>query len=150
MSKWYYITERDKQILRALAAATGIILFWRGLWGIVDNTPILSDNFVSLFVGLVILIFSGDIFTAFAGKEKIYKANMFIEGLLQKHPKKEHKKFTIFFHDKTHGKIRKFGLDEIHDIEKELIIIKLKNREYIIPAHRITKITQGTKVIWEK
>ncbi|MEA3429694.1 MAG: RNA repair domain-containing protein [Nanoarchaeota archaeon] len=148
--KKFYITARDKQLLRALMIGTGIILFWRGLWGIADGTPILENFFVSLFVGILILLFSGVIFEEFGAKENIYVATKYIRGLLRKHPKKSHKDFVVHFHDKIHKKIRKFKLHEIENIEKDAIIIKFKKREYFIPGHRIKKIVKGNEVLWEK
>jgi len=148
--KRFYITERDKQILRALLIGTGIILFWRGVWQIADEIPILSNNYVSLFVGMVILLFSGVIFEEFSAKENVYIATKFIRSLLRKHPKKKHHNFTVLFHDKLHKKVRKFNLHEIANIEKDMIIIKFKNREFFVPGHRIKKILKGKEVIWEK
>ncbi|MBW3003911.1 DUF504 domain-containing protein [Candidatus Woesearchaeota archaeon] len=148
--KRYYVTERDKQILRALMIGTGVILFWRGVWQIADEIPILSNNYVSLFVGLVILLFSGVIFEEFGAKEKIYVATKFVRGLLNKHSKKKHSEFTVFFHDKLHKKIRKFKLHDVKNIEKDMIIIKFKNREFFVPGHRINKILRGKEVLWEK
>lgn len=148
--KKYYITERDKQILRALMIGTGVILFWRGVWQIADEVPVLSNNYVSLFVGLVVLLFSGVIFEEFSAKENVYIATKYIRGLLNKHPKKRHAEFSVLFHDKLHKKIRKFNLHDIEDIEKDMIIIKFKNREFFIPGHRIKKIIRGKEVLWEK
>ena len=151
MNKIFYITERDKQILVALLVGVGIILFWRGLWGIADETPILSNFWVSLFVGLVILLFTGTVFTQFAGKESIYKATRFIAGLKRKYRTKDEHETTIYYTDKYHPKkVRRFKLSEVRDIEKNLIIIKLKNREHFVPGHRITKITKGEEVLWQK
>jgi len=50
---------RKHRIIRALVAGVGIILFWRGVWGLADMTPILSNEFVSIGFGIILLVISG-------------------------------------------------------------------------------------------
>ena len=41
-----------------VTGSIGVILFWRGVWALADGTPILENPWVSLFLGLVILVLS--------------------------------------------------------------------------------------------
>ena len=56
------ITETDKHYLFSLLYATGIILFWRGIWEATLEIPILDNVFVSLFLGLLIITVTGVVY----------------------------------------------------------------------------------------
>ena len=50
---------KSKKIVKTLVAALGIVLFWRGTWGLMDlylhpNNPLVS-YIISLIIGLVLL-----------------------------------------------------------------------------------------------
>ena len=54
-------------LLYALIGGVGIVLFWRGVWGIADSLPYLSDPVVSLLVSLVLLLSVGLFVSFFIG-----------------------------------------------------------------------------------
>ena len=62
---WIKVTKKDKQYVSLLVAGTGIVLFWRGIWALADITPVIENPFVSLFLGLAILTFTGFIWREF-------------------------------------------------------------------------------------
>lgn len=54
-------------ITYAFIGAVGVVLFWRGVWGIADSTPFLQDPYVSLLVSIVILLAIGLFVSFFVG-----------------------------------------------------------------------------------
>ena len=50
------------KVLFTLIGASGVILVWRGLWGIFDTTPFLNHPVASFVVGLTLVIASGFLF----------------------------------------------------------------------------------------
>jgi len=50
---------RRHKVVRALLAGVGIILFWRGVWGLADAVPIVSNELVSILLGVALLALSG-------------------------------------------------------------------------------------------
>ncbi|MBW3015646.1 DUF504 domain-containing protein [Candidatus Woesearchaeota archaeon] len=145
----FYITQRDKIFLQALLTGTGIILFWRGLWQIADNIPIIENNYVSLFLGLLVLTLSGRVFTEFAAGPG-YEVTEYLSKLRAKHPKEQYGLYRILYFDKLSNQLHEVSLSEIIDIEHDSIIVKVGNREYFIPSHRVRKVFKGKKVLWQK
>lgn len=56
-----------KPVIYAMIGAVGIVLFWRGVWLIADETPYLSNPYVSLLVSAVALLISGLFVSFFVG-----------------------------------------------------------------------------------
>lgn len=48
-----------RKITVSLLGTIGVVLLWRGLWMIFDLTPLVSHPFVSIGLGLFVLILSG-------------------------------------------------------------------------------------------
>ncbi|HSD98168.1 MAG TPA: hypothetical protein VLB73_00540 [Patescibacteria group bacterium] len=46
---------KHHKLVFPLLVGIGVVLVWRGLWGIFDVTPIISYSFISLVLGIVIL-----------------------------------------------------------------------------------------------
>jgi len=69
----FKISSKDKKYLTALLGATGVIIFWRGLWEGADLIPIVKEPIVSIFIGLAILTFTGVIY------EEFYKVEMHVQ-----------------------------------------------------------------------
>ncbi len=42
-----------------IIGALGVIFVWRGVWTIIDNTPIFSDPFASLSIGVGLAVAGG-------------------------------------------------------------------------------------------
>lgn len=51
-------SKDGKHAFLLVAGALGVILFWRGIWSLADATPIIENPWVSLFVGLFLLVVS--------------------------------------------------------------------------------------------
>jgi hypothetical protein len=58
-------------ILYAFIGGVGVVLFWRGVWHIADVVPILSNAFVSITLGTIILLVTGVFVSAFVGSRLI-------------------------------------------------------------------------------
>jgi uncharacterized coiled-coil protein SlyX len=61
--KLFKITPKDKKFLFALVGAIGVVFFWYGMWGVIENIPIINNPFVASFIGLLILTLSGIIYS---------------------------------------------------------------------------------------
>lgn len=55
LQKLFIRKMKRHEILFAIIVLMGVVLVWRGLWGIFDTTPVISYSVVSLFVGLFLL-----------------------------------------------------------------------------------------------
>ena len=140
------ITETDKHYLFSLLYATGIILFWRGIWEGFGALPILEEPFVSLFIGLAILTFSGIIFKEFDPFGGLEKSTLRIMHAIHHHPQR--KKFTIFYHDRFKKKNIGMKASSIHNIEKNVISFRIQGKEIFIPVHRVRELQKSGKIIW--
>ena len=58
-------------LLYAFIGGIGIVLFWRGVWHIADETPFLRHPFVSIITGSIILLITGIFVSAFVGSRLI-------------------------------------------------------------------------------
>ena len=142
------LREQDRHFLWSILAAVGVIFVWKGLWEGLYEIPYLGNEWVALFFGLLILIFSGLIFREFDPLGSIEKStNKVIHSVFNNTNRKE---FNLKYHDKVKKKDILINGDLIKNIEKSTIIIKdkKKNREHFIPIHRITEITQNGKTYW--
>jgi len=50
------------KVLFTCVGVVGVILVWRGIWSLFDQTPIVSNPIVSLLLGLLLVLFSGIFF----------------------------------------------------------------------------------------
>src|SRR3989338_9838408 len=123
--------ESDKHFLWSLFGATGIILFWRGVWEGSMEIPILDNVWVSLFLGLVMLTFSGIIFKEFDPLGGLEKSTLKILHMIHHHPRK--KEFSITYHDKISKKNIKMKGEHLHSIEKNIISFHKKGKETFVP-----------------
>jgi hypothetical protein len=48
-----------RKIVVSLLGTIGVVLLWRGLWIMFDWTPLVNHPFVSMLLGLLVLILSG-------------------------------------------------------------------------------------------
>ncbi len=58
-------------ILYALIGGIGIVLFWRGIWHTADELPFISNSWVSIVIGSVILLLTGIFVSDFVGSRLI-------------------------------------------------------------------------------
>lgn len=54
-------------VIYAFLGAVAIVLFWRGVWGIADETPFLENPYVSLLVSVIIMLAIGLFVSFFIG-----------------------------------------------------------------------------------
>ncbi len=150
----FKLRETDRHFLMSLVGATGIILFWRGLWGGIDSFTNFSSPFlqifaspwVSLFFGLVILTFTGLIFAQFDPLGGIEGGVMSAVQKVANHPRKH--EFIIKYYDKLQKKDVEISAKNIRQIEKNILLIHEKGKEVFIPLHRVKSIHRFGKTIW--
>lgn len=146
---FYRIREEDRQFLYSVLYATGIILFWRGIWEVSYEVPLLKNVYFCLFVGLFILTVTGYMyreFDPFAHKgHKITK--MLHEVIHLSKLKQEH---AIYYYDDVKGDEHKIDPHKIKKIENDFIIFEEKGHEVFIPIHRITRVHKGKQVMWKR
>ncbi len=139
--------ERDKHFLLALLSATGIILFWRGIWEGVGALPLLESPWVSLFVGALILTMSGILFSEFDPLGGIERSTMKVLHMMRNHPDRH--EFSIKYLDNARKKVTELSAKSMRHIERNNIIFHQKGREVFIPVHRIRSVHRKGKVIWK-
>ena len=139
--------ESDKHFLISMFAATGIIMFWKGIWEGVGSLPLLENPWVSLFVGAVILTFSGIILKEFDPLGGLEKSVMKAISSVHTSPKK--KEYTIKYYDKKQKKTRELSAENLKKVEKNVIILHVKGKEQFIPVHRIRSIHRKGKTVWK-
>ncbi|MBI2032491.1 MAG: hypothetical protein HYT09_02490 [Candidatus Levybacteria bacterium] len=61
ISKIREARERHK-IISTLMGIVGVVLIWRGIWTITDSLPYFNHPWLSLLVGLILVIVSGIFF----------------------------------------------------------------------------------------
>ena len=146
----FIIRESDKHFLLALIAVTGVVFFWRGLWGVLDIIPIFSNFFVSLAVGLAIMTFSGIIYREFMPEEEPLTPVLDIIKDVFKHPIETRKQYIIEYYDdllKTHKKITHALIKKL---EHMYLVVERKGEEVFIPIHRKHKINNEGKILFQK
>jgi len=142
------LRESDKHFLIALVAATGIILFWKGIWEGVGSLPFLEQPWMSLAVGLAILVFSGVFFREFDPLGGLEKSVLKVIHSVHTHPRKE--EFTIKYHDAVKRKDIEIQGHKIKKIEQNILSVHEKGREIFVPIHRIRCIHRKGEEIWKK
>lgn len=51
----FFLNVKKHEVLFPLIAVAGLVLVWKGLWGILDQLPIISYSAISLILGVLIL-----------------------------------------------------------------------------------------------
>jgi uncharacterized protein (UPF0248 family) len=142
------LRETDKHFLVAMLVATGVILFWKGIWEGPGYLPILENPWVDLFIGAAILTISGMLFSSeydpLGGIEKgVLKA----VNNVHTHPKKH--EFSLRYFDNITKKIVSMQAKHIKHIEKNIIVFHDKGKELFIPIHRIRSIHRNNEIVWK-
>lgn len=138
--------ESDKHFLWSMFGATGIILFWKGVWEGVGGLPFLENPWASLFIGAVMLTFSGIIFKEFDPLGGVEKGALKILQTVQNHPKKH--EYTFKYYDKAKKQDREIEAKNIKSIEKNILAFHEKGREFFVPVHRVKSVHKGKEIIW--
>lgn len=137
-----------KKYFWSLFGVLGIVFFWAGIWDGVGGLPYISIPWVSLLVGLAIILFSGLIFKQIDpfGGEEITKISDALHQVHQ-HPLKQ--EFTIHYYDKIKKKNIQVSAEKLDRIEKEtFLVLKQADKELFIPFSRVKEIWHQGKP-WE-
>ena len=143
------LREQDKHFLWSLLVAVGIIFVWKGLWEGLYEIPYLGDSYVALFIGFAMLTFSGLIFREFDPLGSLEKS---VNKIIKEIKVKPHKhEYVIKYFDAVKKEHLKINGNQIRGIEKGSLIIKhnKENKEFFIPAHRITEVLHKGKTYWK-
>lgn len=140
------LRESDKHFLWSLYYAVGIILIWKGIWEGIGSLPLLELPFVSLFVGLVMLTFSGLLMREFDPLGGLEKGVQNMMHGIHHHPQKE--EFVISYFDSKKNKEVKIEAHKLKLIEKNVMSFHDKGKEVFIPMHRIRRIHRKGKEVW--
>jgi uncharacterized protein (UPF0248 family) len=147
------LRESDKHFLWSLLGAIGIILFWRGLWNGIDTIEgvahwgWLGTPALSLFIGLVILTFSGLIFQQFDPLGGLERGVINILHDIHANAKKDN--YSIKYHDRIKKRDFMISAENIRRIEKNILSIEENGKEIFIPIHRIREVHKKGKIIWK-
>jgi hypothetical protein len=148
--RWHvHLSETDKHFLVSLVYGTGIIIFWRGVWGIADEMPILNNVFVSFFVGLLILTLTGFIYREFdplgSQVKKIHKLVHEVADEARKG-----KRFVIEYYDAIAKERFRVSAAAVHRIEERSVILRRAGRELHVPFNRLTRVLKGKEIVWKQ
>ena len=147
--KLMHINDSDKHYLFSLLYASGIILFWRGIWEAIAQVPIIGNVFVSLFLGLLIITLTGVIYKEFDPiGQKLNNVTRLLHDIMNE--AKQGKKYEIHYYDHVSKKHQIVHAHRIKSIEHNYIILEEKGKELFIPIHRISRIHHQGKVVWQK
>lgn len=149
------LREQDKHFLWSLFVAVSVILMWKGIWeGMYEiptqlGYPQFSDPFVFLFLGFVMLTFSGIIFKEFDPLGSLDKSANRMMQYIHNHPHKH--EFTIKYYDKSQKKEFLINAERLKHIEKGTLVIEHPNgrQELFIPLSRVTEVQRQGKPYWK-
>ncbi len=147
--KLYRLREEDRQFLMSLLYATGIILFWRGIWEISYEIPLLKNVYFVFFVGLFILTMTGYIYKEYDPfSQRVRKVSRLLHDVVQLHKRGE--LHEIYYYDDIGGHDHKLLPHKIKKIENDFVIFEEKGHEVFIPLSRITRVHKGKQQIWKR
>ncbi|MBI4983371.1 DUF504 domain-containing protein [Candidatus Woesearchaeota archaeon] len=140
--------ERLKHYWWALVGVLGIVLFWAGIWDGIGGLPYLSNPFISLIVGVIVLAASGLILKEFDPSGEEEKKIHQVLHTISNHPQKHE------FHIKYHDHLSKKGVIHharyLKDIEKGfLIFVEKEGKEIFVPIHRVAEVLHKGKSYWK-
>ncbi len=150
LSRLFTPSERDKRYFVALVVFTGVILYWRGVWDVTYELPLLSNNYVCIFLGLVVITLTGVVFAEFDPLAARMEQTLDVLHTLVRHKENKNKGYTIKYYDQLAKKHVELPHHKIDKIEREFVVIKEGKKEIFIPVHRIEEIKEKGKSIWKK
>ncbi|MBI2668322.1 hypothetical protein HYX14_00615 [Candidatus Woesearchaeota archaeon] len=139
--------EQIKKFAWSMLGATGIILFWRGLWEGSSFIPLLAEPWVSFVIGLVMLGFSAFIFreSPLSELEKI-TANVLRD--ISKQPEKQ--EFHIKYQDRLAKKDFLLEAKNLQRIEKGFLVVQDQGgQESFIPVARVNEVLRNGVTHWK-
>lgn len=140
------LREQDRHFLWSLMAAIGVIFVWKGLWEGLYEIPYFGDPWVALFVGLVMLTFSGIIFREFDPLGSIEKSTNKVIKFIHKHPQSH--EYQLKYYDQFKKKDILIKGNRLKGIEKSTLIVKSEEGEIFIPSHRLKEVLHKGKTYW--
>lgn len=147
--RFYRLRDEDKKYLYALLYATGIILFWRGIWEVSYEIPLLENVYFVLFVGLFILTITGLIYREFdvLGQRTFNLSKLFDDIIIEK---ARGNYYEIFWFDEFKGHEHKIHSKYIRKVEMEFLVLEFEGHDAFIPLSRVIRITKGKETIWKR
>ncbi|MBW3016389.1 DUF504 domain-containing protein [Candidatus Woesearchaeota archaeon] len=146
--KLYRLREEDRQFLYSMLYATGIILFWRGIWEVSYDIPLLKNVYFCLFVGLFILTMTGYLYREYdVFREKSRRVSQVLHEVFRVAKKEPH---TVYYYDDIKGDEHTFSPKKIKKIETDVVVFEENGHEVFIPIHRITRVHKGKEVLWRR
>ncbi|RJQ19771.1 DUF504 domain-containing protein [Candidatus Woesearchaeota archaeon] len=147
--KFYQIREEDRQFFYALLYGTGIILFWRGIWEVSYEIPLLENVYFCLFVGLFILTITGYMYREFDPlSAKMNKISKLLHDVIREHKRGD--PHEIYYRDDIGGHSHKILPHKIKRIEHDLLVCESDGHELFIPLSRVHKVHKQGKTIWKR
>ncbi len=145
----YTLKEEDRQFLSSLLYATGIILFWRGIWEVSYDIPLLRSPAFSLAIGLLIITLTGYLYREFDPiSQRLHKIGRLLHDVVNQAKKGE--PHEIYYYDEVGKHHHLLKPHKIKKIEHDFIIFEEKGHEVFIPMHRISRVHKGKEVIWKR
>jgi uncharacterized protein (UPF0248 family) len=142
------LRETDKHFLVSMFVATGIILFWKGVWEGPGYLPILENPWVDLFIGALILTVSGMLFSSeYDPLGGIERGTLKMLHSVHHHPKRH--EFLIKYFDSIKKKVMNLEAKHIKHIEKNVIVVHKEGKESFIPIHRVRSVHRKGETIWK-
>lgn len=141
------LRETDKHFLMAMFSATGIILFWKGIWEGIGSLPLLESPWVSLFIGTLMLTVSGILFSEFDPLGGLEKSTLKIINYVHHHPQKH--EYKIRYYDTLQKTEKEIEAKHIKHIEKNVVILHEGGKESFIPIHRVKSVHRKGSLIWK-
>lgn len=142
----YFWLGKNKVYIWYFFGVMGIVFFWAGVWDGIGGLSYLQNPWISLLVGLIMLLVSKTI-----SKDAFVKKNKADVGpVLNKvhhHPQKH--EFNIKYSDKFKNKDITIKASKVKKIEKEFLVLLDKGKESFIPFHRITEVKHKNKIHWK-
>jgi len=146
---FYTLRDEDRQFLWTLFYATGIILFWRGVWEISYELPLLKNVYFCFFVGLLILTLTGYMYKEFDPfTQKGHRITRLLREIVSLH--KRGKMHEIFYFDDVGGHEHRLNPSKIIKIETDYLTYNEKGHEVFVPLHRVLRIHKGKEMIWKR
>ncbi|MEW5897006.1 MAG: RNA repair domain-containing protein [Nanoarchaeota archaeon] len=144
--EFHFWLEKSKLYFWYFLGVMGIVFFWAGIWDGLGGLPYLSTPWISLLIGLLMLLVSKTISKGVVAK-KVKQELGPVLSKIHHHPQKH--EFNIKYNDKLKNKGMAIKAGKIKRIEKEFLVLIDQGRELFIPFHRITEIRHKDKIHWK-
>ena len=135
--------EQSRHYFWFFFGVMGVVFFWAGTWDGLGTLPYLENPWISLSIGLIMVLLSK---TVFAQVDPVKKAEEAAQAVLQQihlHPRKH--EFHIKYHDKISQKELLIRGDKFKSLEKGFLLLEGKGQEEFIPIHRVTEVLHQGK-----